>query len=148
MGLKETIRGNVADVYVINSDIASSAGITSDKFAAAAGHTFSGTLISAATSGYISLVTVTSAVSFYFGILQITAAGTSGGISICDSAGTALIEEKPMSSVGTFMNQSAALVARVLEIAAGDSLCALYTTGTATSGFAAKWFAQCITTPT
>jgi len=138
MGENESIRENVADVRVYPADLASSG----------MAHTFTGTLISAATSGYITLVTVTSAVSFYLGVLQITAAGTSGGVSLCDSAGTALIEEKPMSSVGTFLNQSAALGARVLEIAAGNSLCALYTTGTATSGFAAKWFAQCITTPT
>lgn len=143
MGIKTLI----ADVTADTSDLASNC-ITPAKIASCAGLTFAGVLTGSATSGYVSLVTVTSAVTFYLGIVQVTAAGTSGTVTICDSAGTALVEAINCSAAAaTYMNSSAAATAKVVEIAAGSSLSALYSTGTATANFRAKYFASCIATP-
>jgi len=139
MGVNESIRENVADVRVHPADLHASVG-----------HSFAGTLTSAAASGYVTLVTVTSASTFFFGAVQVTAAGGSGGVSLTDIAGTALVNEIAISAAAAnYTNFDTALsTTKILEIAAGGSLVALYTTGTDTTGFRAKWFAQCITTPT
>jgi len=150
MGQYETIRGNVADVYVVNDDIATTAEITQDKLAASNGFTFSGTLVSASVSGYVTLVTVTSNTTFFFGAVQVTAAGTSSGVSLTNSAGTgALVNEiKISAAAANYTNFDTALsTTKILEITAGGSLCALYTSSTKTSGFVAKWFVMCTTTP-
>ena len=147
MGLGEGIREVVADVGVQNADINTGA-ITNDKMAGTCGRFFATTITGSATSGYVSLFVCTSAATFFLGILQITAAGTSGDITICNSAGTALIEAKAISAAAaTYMSSSAALTARVVEVGAGNSLCALYTTGTATANLRGKLFVGYINTP-
>ena len=148
MGTNEGIRDSVADVYVQTADIKDGV-ITKAKMAATVGTAYSGTLISAAASGYVTLVTVTSNSTFYFGAVQISAAGTSGGVSLCNSAGTAFINEIAISAaVRTYANFDTAVnTTKLLEITAGASLCALYTTGTATSNFIAKYYVCCVNTP-
>ncbi len=149
MGQYETIRDNVADVYVVNGDIADTARITNAKLNASAGKMFAGVLTGSATSGYVTLVTVTTAVTFFFGAVQVTAAGTSGGVSLVNSGGTALVNEIACSAAAAnYTNFDTALsTTKIVEVTAGASLCALYTTGTATANFRAKYFVQCITTP-
>ena len=138
MGRDESIRENVADVRVHNADIHPDSGCV-----------FAGILTGSATSGYVTLVTVTSAVTFYLGMVQVTAAGTSGGVSLTDSAGTALVNEIACSAAAAnYSNFDTALsTTKILEIGAGNSLCALYTTGAATANFRAKYFLQGIATP-
>lgn len=146
MGLGEGIRECVADVGVQTVDINSSA-VTNAKLNASVATFYRGTLAGQA-SGYVTLVTVTTAATFFFGIVQVTAVGTSGTCTICNSAGTALVEAINCSAAAaTYGNMATAVsTARVLEICAGSTLCALYTTA-ATTGFAAKYFVGCISTP-
>ena len=149
MGINEGIRDSVADVYVQTADIRDGV-VTQAKMDATVGSVYSGTLISASASGYVTLITVTSDTTFYFGVVVVTAVGTSGGVSLTNSAGSAnLINEIAISAAArNYANFDTAVnTTKILEITAGGSLCALYTTGTATSNFIAKYYVQCVSTP-
>jgi hypothetical protein len=148
MGTNEGIRDSVADVYVQTADIKDGV-ITKAKMAATVGTVHSGTLISASASGYVTLITVTSNATFYFGAVVVTAVGTSGGVSLCNSSGTAFINEIAISAAArNYANFDTAVnTTKILEISAGGTLCALYTTGTATSNFIAKYYVCCVNTP-
>lgn len=159
MGVNESIRGNVADVYVQTDDIRDCA-VTTAKIADGAvsaaklaggslGQAYAGVLTGSATSGYVTLVTVTSNTTFFFGAVQVTAAGTSGGVSLVNSDAAALVNEIAISdAAANYTNFDTALsTTKIVEVTAGASLYALYTTGTATANFRAKYFVQCIATP-
>lgn len=148
MGLGEGIRECVADVGVQTVDINSGA-VTNAKLNASVGMVFRGTLTGSSTSGYVTLVTVTSNATFFMAMVQVTAAGTSGGVSLVNSGATALVNEIACSAAAAnYTNFDTALsTTKIVEVTAGASLCALYTTGTATANFRAKYFVQCISTP-
>lgn len=147
MGENESIRGNVADVYVHTDDIKDCA-VTSAKIAGSAGKVFAGVLTGSATSGYVTLVTVTVASTFYRAIVVVTAAGTSGGVTLEDTASNVLVNAIACSAAAAnYTNETALNSALTVDVAAGASLCALYTTGTATANFRAHYILSYITTP-
>jgi hypothetical protein len=149
MGTNETIRGNVADVYVVNSDIADTAQITSAKFANSVGKWSSGSWV----SGSQTMFTGTAAFTVLQIGLKVTAAAA-GLVTVVDTAGAVLMT---LSTTATFtaVNQAGAIALNAVihvytasnstltDIAAGNQLLI-----TATNTTAGKWYMNWIETQT
>jgi hypothetical protein len=149
MGQYETIRGNVADVYVVNSDIASTARITDDKLALNVPKWSSGTYSADGTTAVFTW-TCTNACTVLDAIVQITAAASANQAGVLqETTGTTqLIPSHELTAAATIRATVATALGShipVIELAAGASL--EYTSDANTGDVAGKYFILYTETP-
>lgn len=173
MGLNEGIHDTISDeIYVqtddirvcaVTTDCLKDSAVTTAKLAGgtiattnispAAGHTFTVAITGGGTvSSRTTLFLATASITVFWAGLYITAVGTSGTVTIEGTASDALLVgyegSGSVSAPECITNVTAAGTCRCLDVTAGNSIVAKYTTGSTTAAIRGKFVMQYITTPT